>query len=321
MRRRHGATFAVVLGARAMFLHGVARAQEPNAEDALAEALYRQGRALLAEGKVAEACPKFAESYRLDAATGTLLNLAACHESEGKFAAAWVEFSRAAALARRDRRYDRVRFAQERLAVLEPKLSRLTVVVAAEGEAPGLEIRVDGAPVRDAARGVSTPVDAGSHTVEASAPGRKPWSRQVEIAGEAANVTVLVPALEPAAPVTPTAPEPPRTGSPETRPIPTSVYVAGGVTLALTAAAGATAYVYMAHRAEEGAEQREPDLGNNRRLGVINAALGAGALVGAGVTAYLYWTRPVRSGDVVKDVSLAPWIAPTAGGLVLRGSL
>jgi hypothetical protein len=277
--------------------------------------LYRQGRALVAEGKVNEACPKFAESYLLDAATGTLLNLASCHENERKFASAWLEFSRAVALARRDRRYDRVRFAQERLAVIEPKLSYVTAIVPPAAEVFGLEIRVDGVPLRSAARGVSTPVDPGPHSFEATAPGRKPWAQEVTITRDATNLTVQVPTLEPVAPPTM---EPSTTAPPPSRPIPTSVYVAGGVTLGLTAAAAITGYIYMDHRAQEGAEQSEPALGQNRRLGVINAGLDLAALAGAGVTAYLYFTRPVEVG---KDVSFAPWVTPTAAGLCLGGSL
>src|SRR5260221_8706952 len=155
-----------------------ASAQSAGAEVALAEALYQKGRQLMAEGKYAEACPKFAESYRLDAATGTLLNLAACHESEKKLATAWAEFSEAAASARRDHRDDRVKFAEEHLAAIEPKLSRLTVTVAPNAEVPQLKLQVDGAVVLAAARGVPAPVDPGEHVVEAHAPGRKRWSQR-----------------------------------------------------------------------------------------------------------------------------------------------
>ena len=308
-------------------------------EGALAEVLYREGRKLMAMGKVAEACPKFAESYRLDAATGTLLNLASCHENERKLATAWFEFSGAVALARRDRRYDRVRFAQGRLAIIEPRLSYLTVVVPPAVELTGLEVRVDGVVVAQRREGVSTPVDPGDHTVDASAPGRKPWSQQVGITQDAMNIVVSIPALEPDSPA-PAASAPPGASAAPAAPVdggavPTSVYVAGGVTLALVAAAGITGYVYMQHRGQEGPEQRQPEFGANQRLGAVNLGLALGALVGAGLTAYLYWTRPLQVGPprsatggsdagrrgAAIGVRLAPWLAPEGGGLCLQGSL
>jgi hypothetical protein len=329
-----------LIGLQVTLTTQVARSQESGAEGALAEVLYREGRKLMAMGKVAEACPKFAESYRLDAATGTLLNLASCHENEHKLATAWFEFSGAVALARRDRRYDRVRFAQERLAIIEPKLSYLTVVVPPAVELTGLEIRVDGVVVRSAARGVSTPVDPGDHTVDASAPGRKPWSQQVGITQDSMNIAISIPVLEPdpaatAAPPHAETSAAPSAASDQGARIPTSVYVAGGVTLALAAAAGITGYVYMQHRDQEGAEQRQPELGQNQSLGAVNLALTVGALVGVGVTAYLYWTRPAQvtppraatgGSDVkrkapVAGVRIAPWLGHEAAGLLLQGSL
>jgi hypothetical protein len=328
-RYRASALFALAVP----LMTRVARGQESGAEGPLAEALYREGRKLLAEGKISEACPKFAESYRLDPATGTLLNLASCHENEHRLATAWFEFSGAVTLARRDRRYDRVRFAQERLAIIEPRLSYLTVVVGPGVGLAGLEVRVDGVVVGSAARGVSTPVDPGDHTIEASAPARKGWSQRVAVTEDAMNIAVSIPVLEPD-PAAPTAPPSSESSAPPASrgAVPTSVYLAGGVTLALVAAAGVTGYVYMQHRDEDGSEQQEPELGRNLRLGAVNLGLTVGALVGAGVTAYLYWTRPLQAGPpsvpragrgagTVMGTGLAPWLGPDGGGLCLRGSL
>ena len=287
-----------VIGLPITLMTQVARGQESGAEGALAEALYREGRKLMAMGKVAEACPKFAESYRLDAATGTLLNLASCHENEHKLATAWFEFSGAVALARRDRRYDRVRFAQERLAIIEPRLSYLTVVVPPAVDLTGLEIRVDGVVVRSAARGVSTPVDPGDHRVDASAPGHKPWSQQVGITQDAMNIAVSIPVLEP----DPTAPA---------TPAPSESSAAPAARVDRGARGSASVYARVEspsprggrghHRVRLHAASRPggtraapAELAQNQRLGAVNLGLAVGALVRAGVTAYLYWTRPTQ---------------------------
>jgi hypothetical protein len=293
---------------------------------ALAEMLYRQGRQLMADGKVSEACPKFAESYRLDAATGTLLNLAACHEAEHKLATAWLEYSEAVALARRDKREDRIRFAQDRLAAMEPKLSHLTVVVNAEAEAPELEIQVDKVSVRRAAWGVPAPVDPGSHTVEARANGRKAWTKEITVGQEPVNVTVTVPSLELAstapaptpvepAPIAPTADKP-------TRPIPSSVYVAGAITLGLTLGAVSTGVVYVSRRSQYLDSRSDGDRDAARRWGLVNLPLVGGALVGGAVTAILYATRPAApSPRVGVATTVAPWFGAGSAGVVVEGSL
>ena len=59
-----------------------------DANPALAQSLFEEGRQLMSNGKFAEACPKFESSYKLDPAAGTLLNLAVCHEKVGRTAAA-----------------------------------------------------------------------------------------------------------------------------------------------------------------------------------------------------------------------------------------
>src|SRR5678816_2011124 len=78
---------------------------------ALAEALFQDGRELLAQGKTQEACVKFASSQHVEPKLGTLLNLAACHEAEGKTASAWAEFTEAAVQAERSNQSERQEFA------------------------------------------------------------------------------------------------------------------------------------------------------------------------------------------------------------------
>src|SRR5580698_2670520 len=99
-----------------------ARAQS-SSDQAAAEALFKQGRDLMASGQYAEACPKLAESERLDPAPGTLLNLATCYERNGQVASAWVTYKEAATVARKADQPERAQLARRKAAELEPKLS------------------------------------------------------------------------------------------------------------------------------------------------------------------------------------------------------
>src|SRR5207245_4895145 len=98
-----------------------------------------KGKKLRAEGKVAEACPKFAESNRLDAGIGTMLYLADCYEKSGQTASAWAQFREVASLAARQGD-PREKIARERVARLEPKLSKLSVSVSA-ADVTGREVK------------------------------------------------------------------------------------------------------------------------------------------------------------------------------------
>jgi hypothetical protein len=156
----------------------------------------------------AAACPKLEESQRLDPGGGTVLNLALCHEQEGRAATAWAEFIEALGIAKRDHRAARIQFAEEHIRALEPTLSRMTLVVPAGTDEPDLELRRDGALVGRAAWGMAFPVDPGEHTVEASAPDKAPWRTTVSVGarGQANAITVQVPGLVHASTTTPPTP-------------------------------------------------------------------------------------------------------------------
>src|SRR5262245_31495840 len=161
----------------------------------LAEAFFQDGRRLLDEGKVAEACAKFGESQRIAPALGTLLNLAVCHEKQGKLASAWAEFTAVATQAARAGDADRKRFAAERLREIEPRVPKL--VVSAEGVTPGMQIKLDGTSMGEGALGSSIPIDPGEHLIEVTAPDREPWSKTLQVAA-GKQETLLIPRLEPA---------------------------------------------------------------------------------------------------------------------------
>ncbi|HEX6276874.1 MAG TPA: tetratricopeptide repeat protein [Polyangiaceae bacterium] len=289
------------LAAALLFLSPAGRAQSQTGV-ALAETLYQQARDLMAEGRYDEACPKLEESQRLDPATGTLLNLASCHEHQGRLATAWFEYLDAVTLARRDGRPDRVAYAQGRLAELEPKLSRLTLVVPEAADYPGLELELDGTRIGKAARGVPAPVDPGAHVVEVRAPGRQSIKLSIEIGTVPEQKTLTIPELAPTtpepAPVVVPAPQsaepaPADRASPG-RPIPTTAYVAGAVTAGLLAGAVVTGVLYTDRKDDYEHTHSEADYDAARTLLVANAVLWIGVATGAGLTTYLYVTRPAE---------------------------
>jgi len=187
---------------------------DPSATDkSLAQSLFDQGKGLMDRGNFDQACPKLEESQRLDPGGGTLLNLALCHEQQGKVATAWTEFKSALSDAKRDARQDRITAAEEHIAVLEPKLPRLTLMVTAP--IGGEELKLDGAAVGKGGWGTPVAVDPGPHGLSATGPGKKTWVQALSL-GLAEKKTVTVPVLEtdpnqaapPPAPVAGPAPAP-----------------------------------------------------------------------------------------------------------------
>jgi hypothetical protein len=162
----------------------------------MSEVLFRDGRDLLARKDYAHACPKLAESFRLDPATGTLLALAVCHERQGRLASAWGEYSDAASRSKVESRPDREAAARSKAAELEPKLSTLTIVLSEGAPAAGIEIHRDGVLVAPAWLGTAVPVDGGLVEIEASAPGSRHWKAQVVLAPSGDRQTVTIPPFE-----------------------------------------------------------------------------------------------------------------------------
>ncbi len=188
---------------------------------AAAEALFQKGHQLFETSHFAEACPLFAESFRLDPLTGSLLALASCHEAEGKLASAWSEYADVAARSQRENRLERADAARKRARDLEPKLGRVTVILAQEAvPIAGLVIRRDGTVVGPGTYGTAIPVDRGEHVIEASAAGRVPFSQRLTVE-DGTTLSVAIPGLVLAqaappspTPTTPTRDAPPSSGFP-----------------------------------------------------------------------------------------------------------
>lgn len=193
----------------------VAHAEPSEGEKkAAAQALFDEARALTGKGQHAEACPKLAESLRLDPSMGTRFYLAECFERVGKLASAWTYYLEVADAAKAAGQKDREKYAADRAEALRPRLPRLSIKVLDGARAAGLEIKRDGVIVGDAQWGSPIPIDLGKHTVTAGASGKRPWALDLDVQKEAQIVEVVVPALADIAPAAPAPPPPVRAPKP-----------------------------------------------------------------------------------------------------------
>ncbi len=171
-------------------------AEAATSQRALAEVLFRQGRDLMEQGQVAEACDKFTESLRLDMALGTSLNLAVCFETQGRLASAWSEYNRAAGIARRSGDAARAEFAQQASTRLEGLLATLRVTLSPEAQrVKDLKLELDGRELGSATLDTPIPLDAGAHVMVAKAAHHQPWLVEIRATTETPAIALTVPGL------------------------------------------------------------------------------------------------------------------------------
>ncbi|MFN0252990.1 MAG: hypothetical protein ACKV2T_39310 [Kofleriaceae bacterium] len=169
------------------------------AASAEADALFDQGRKLLEQKKIAEACTAFAASQRVSPLVSTQMNLADCREQNQELASAyglWRDVERQTRAPIDDMKRMN-KFALERVKALHPRLSKLTIHMAAPDRVPGLDITRNDAPFDLLLLGQELPADRGTYTVVARAPGFKSVTVSVDIAPERDSKVVHLPPLEP----------------------------------------------------------------------------------------------------------------------------
>jgi hypothetical protein len=296
-----------------------------------AEALFQQGRALLDAGRVSEACPKLAESHRLEPATGALIALAVCHETEGKLASAWAEFMEARGRARREGQPEREQLALERAAALENRLSLLTIQVP-DGtvQLQGIEILLDGVALRRSAWNTAVTIDGGEHRLEVSAPGHRPFQTTFEVRRENDRARVSVPSLE-ALPEDERSKGAPATATPASSGLSTLSWVGIGTAGAGVAALGVGGYFLataLGQRSDsEGqcdGDQCSPAGVDSRRDAVHNGnlatlfAIGGGVLVATGAT--LFFVGRSSSSEETPAVQAGAGLTSNGVSLAVRGA-
>lgn len=148
------------------------------------------GYTLAQEGKCAEAVAHLSESLRLDPKAITLINLADCEEKVGKLADALGHWVDARMRARTEGAGPIEEEAERRATALEPRLARLTIVLA--GAAPrDAIVERDGVVLGAPSLGISLPLDPGAHAVVVKAQGRSDGVTQLTLGeGESKRIEV-----------------------------------------------------------------------------------------------------------------------------------
>jgi len=181
----------IVIGIALWALAGHGHAQPSNVS-ALPEQLFEEGRHLAEANRWSDACPKFEQSLRYKDGLGTRLNLATCYEHLDRFASAYDLYRRAIDVMKPDDA--RRQFAEERIAILEPRVGSLTIALSVD--MLGIIVMFDGNMVQPRELGISQYVDAGEHRVTASAPGLLRFTTTVMVVAQSAEI-VSIPKLLP----------------------------------------------------------------------------------------------------------------------------
>jgi serine/threonine-protein kinase len=316
-----------------------ARANDP----ATATMLFNEAKRLMGEGNFAEACPKFEESQRLDPGVGTQFNLADCYERAGRTATAWATFMDVASELHASGDAKREKVAKDRVAVLEPKLSKLTILTPKN--VTGLEVRRNGEVLGGAVWGNAVPVDPGSYTIEATAPGKKKWSSVATVGPNGAAITVTIPdlvglegteptpatppstpgaqQLTPEAPPTPTAPETAEAQPGQTQRMLGLVTAGAGVVgigvgtaFGLTAFSKHSAYVARCNGSicDQTGVQEHDDAASAATISTISMTAGLVLVAGGAV---LWFTAPRAASKTA--IRVVPAVGPSSGGLTVSG--
>jgi hypothetical protein len=167
-----------------------------------AEQRFRRGQSLFQAGRVAEACREFEESQRLEPALGTLLNMANCHERLERLLLAMREFQEAASSAHSAGITDVESFARERASALAREIPSLEVRVDRATAPAGLSVRLESALIAPPEWGIPRPLEPGRYRIEASAPGRVSFQKELTLARGGGRLIVQIPNLLEAAPAT-----------------------------------------------------------------------------------------------------------------------
>lgn len=173
-------------------------ARQAEAQPMSADAEFKRGKALMAEGKLAAACEAFDRSQQLEPNVSTMLNQANCRERNNQLATAHKLFTQAAIQTDRSSDVNTVQLhnvALDRAAKLGARVSIVTLDIPASARVPGLTIKRDGNTIDPATWAGAIELDGGTYAFEASAPGYTPSTVSITVAAEKDRKAFVVPTL------------------------------------------------------------------------------------------------------------------------------
>lgn len=158
---------------------GAAFAEERDVK--AAEAAYDEAEKLLERGQPAQACVRYADSYRLDPQLGALLHVADCNERIDKLATAWRAFEEGYRMAVQ-KGDERAAVARERADALRARLAYVRIHLPADAGADA-RVTLDGVFLDPALVGKDIPVDRGHHGIVVIGDGQEKWKTDVVVQG------------------------------------------------------------------------------------------------------------------------------------------
>ncbi len=176
----------------------LAVAADARADSGAADALFKDAKQLMADGKIAEACTKFEASFREEELLGALLNAADCREQQGRLATAWAHFGHAIDIATKNKD-KRLQYATDRRTALTPRLPKLRVIVA--NAVPEVKIYRGDQELTRGTFGESLPVDPGETVLQVTLNDDVLWDQTITLAeGQDVERTIDVKKIYDAAP-------------------------------------------------------------------------------------------------------------------------
>jgi hypothetical protein len=311
--------------------------RDARADDATtAEALFQSAKQLSEAGQWVDACPKFKASFELDPQLGVLLNVAHCWEEVGQVAKAWTRWTQAVEWAKREGD-SRLAWIEGRLSKVVPRLPKLIFMV----KNPVAELRLYNGDtlVPPASYELPLAVDPGLVHIEVRRGDNVIERQEVKaVEGKTTSVALDLAAIDAAHPP---AAEPEPQSQPPDKPDPAAPkkpydatqrsvgYIVGAVGLAAVLAAVGLEIAALVKKGQAD----EPDACVNKfcsqqgldaaedgaTFAEVGQWLGIGGLAAVAIGVTIVLTAPSEDDDQSAKREL--WLAPSAGGLVLGGTL